>query len=156
MAAVHLKRASLTDAEALHRMQVAAFAPLLARYRDTAISPAAESLDRVRDKLAQPQTRYYFIMLGRRAVGAIRVVLPADRDHRKVISPLYILEGYRNRGFAQQAIAAVERLYGAEGWALDPILEEPGNCHLYEKLGYRRVGAQRVNDRMTIVDYEKD
>ena len=153
---ITLKRASIQDAEALHRMQVEAFAPLLAKYNDFAISPACETVERVREKLAQPQTRYYFILLGRRAIGAIRVVLPSRPDRRKVISPLYILAPWRNRGFAQQAIACVERLYGTGHWALDTILEEPGNCHLYEKLGYRRVGAQRVNDRMTIVDYEKD
>jgi len=154
--AIRLRRATLSDAEALHRMQVAAFTPLLQKYRDTAISPAAESLDRMREKLCQPETRFYFIMQERRAVGAIRVVIHDRPDRRKVISPLFIMAEYRNRGFAQQAIACVERLYGAGHWALDTILEEPGNCHLYEKLGYRRVGAQRVNDRMTIVDYEKD
>ena len=152
---IHLKRATLSDAEALHRMQVTAFTPLLQRYNDFAISPACETLDRVREKLSQPQTRFYFIMLGHRAVGAIRAVLPADPSRRKVISPLFVLEAYRNRGIAQQAIAELERRFGAEQWALDTILEEPGNCHLYEKLGYRRTGSRRVNARMTIVDYEK-
>ena len=153
---ITLKRASIQDAEALHRMQVEAFAPLLAKYNDFAISPACETVERVREKLAQPQTRYYFILLGRRAIGAIRVVLPSRPDRRKVISPLYILAPWRNRGFAQQAVLAAEAKYGADGWALDTILEEPGSCHLYEKPGYRRIGARRVNARMTIVDYEKN
>ena len=153
---ITLKRASIQDAEALHRMQVEAFAPLLAKYNDFAISPACETVERVRQKLAQPQTRYYFILQGRRATGAIRVVLPSRPDGCKVISPLYILAPWRNRGFAQQAVLAAEAKYGADGWALDTIPEEPGNCHLYEKLGYRRIGARRVNARMTIVDYEKN
>ena len=45
---VHLKPATLSDAEALHRMQVAAFRPLLEKYNDFAISPAAETVQRVR------------------------------------------------------------------------------------------------------------
>ena len=154
--AIRLKRARLNDAEALHRMQVEAFAPLLAKYRDTAISPAAETLDDVRGKLAQMQTYYYYIMLGDRAVGAIRVINHRDPKRRKVISPLYILEPYRRRGYARQAIEAVERLHGPEHWALDTVAEEPGNCRLYESMGYRREGApQRVRDNMTIVDYVK-
>ncbi|MBQ6373050.1 MAG: GNAT family N-acetyltransferase [Clostridia bacterium] len=153
---IRLRRAALNDAEALHGMQVAAFAPLLAKYRDTAISPAAETLDRVREKLCRPETRFYFIMDGRLAVGAVRAVIPADPSRRKVISPLFVMAPYRGRDFAQQAVHALEALYGPAHWALDTILEEPGNCHLYEKLGYRRVGASRVNPRMTIVDYEKD
>ena len=45
----------------------------------------------------------------------------------------------------------------ADGWKLNTILEEPGNCHLYEKLGYRRTGDQRrVRPNMTIIDYVKD
>ena len=153
--AIHLKRAQLSDAEAMHRMQVAAFLPLYRKYHDTAISPACETVQRVREKIAG--SRYYFIMDGPVAVGGIRVTLPADPAKRKGISPLFILSGHQNRGYAQQAIRAVERLHGEHHWRLDTILEEPGNCHLYEKLGYHRVGApQRVRPNMTIIDYEKD
>jgi predicted GNAT family acetyltransferase len=150
---IHLKRARLSDAEAMHRMQVAAFLPLLRKYRDTAISPARETVERVREKIVTD--RYYFIMDGGRAMGGIRVVLHPGRP--KVISPLFIMQEHRNRGYATRAVREVERLHGAHRWRLDTILEEPGNCHLYEKLGYRRVGApQRVNANMTIVDYEKE
>lgn len=155
-AGITLKRATLSDAEALHLIQVIAFGLLLEKYRDTAISPANETLDRLREKLIQRETRFYFIMLGRAAVGAIRVVIPDKPEKRKVIAPVFIMEKYRNRGYAQRAIDAVEGLYGKDHWALDTILEERGNCHLYEKLGYHRVGKSRVNERMTIVDYEKD
>lgn len=151
---LHLKRAQLSDAEAMHHMQVEAFAPLLAKYHDTAISPACESVQRVREKIVT--SRYYFIMDGPRAVGGIRVVDHGD-ERPKVISPLFILWEYQNRGFAQMAVREAERLHGAHHWRLDTILEEPGNCHLYEKLGYRRTGkAQRVRPNMTIVDYEKE
>lgn len=150
---IHLKRAQLSDAETMHRMQVAAFLPLLQKYHDTAISPACESVQRVREKIAAD--RYYFIMDGDAVVGGIRVVTHAGRP--KVISPLFILREYQNRGYATRAVRAAEALHGEHRWRLDTILEEPGNCHLYEKLGYRRVGApQRVNAGMTIVDYEKE
>lgn len=150
---IHLKRAQLSDAEAMHRMQVQAFLPLLNKYHDTAISPACESVQRVREKIASD--RYYFILAGDAVVGGIRVVLHAGRP--KVISPLFILGDHQNRGFATRAIREAERLHGEHHWRLDTILEEPGNCHLYEKLGYRRVGEpQRVRPNMTIVDYEKE
>ena len=51
----------------------------------------------------------------------------------------------------------MEELHGADKWALDTILQEKGNCHLYEKLGYRQTGATHVvNERMTLVDYVKE
>lgn len=44
----------------------------------------------------------------------------------------------------------------ARYWELDTILQEQGNCYLYEKLGYRRTGEiKQINDEMTIVSYEK-
>ena len=152
---IHLKRAQLSDAEAMHRIQVAAFLPIYNKYRDTAISPACETVQRVREKIAS--SRYYFIMDGDTAVGGIRVVDHRDGVRPKVISPLFILTEHQNKGYARRAIHEVERLHGEHHWRLDTILEEPGNCHLYEKLGYHRIGApQPVRPNMTIIDYEKE
>ena len=40
-------------------------------------------------------------------------------------------------------------------WKLDTILQEKGNCHLYEKCGFVRVGEEKpINDKMTLIDYE--
>ena len=76
---------------------------------------------------------------------------------RKRISPLWIMEEYRNKGYAQDAIRAVEDIYGKDNWCLDTILQEKGNCHLYEKMGYHRTGkTDKINERMDIVYYEKD
>ena len=50
-----------------------------------------------------------------------------------------------------------EKIYGKDNWSLDTILQEEGNIHLYEKLGYHRVGTpEKINDRMDIVFFEKD
>ncbi len=59
---------------------------------------------------------------------------------------------YCNKGYAQQAMLAVEEIYGYDHWCLDTILQEEGTLHLYEKLGYRRTGTvDRINDRIDIV-----
>lgn len=58
---------------------------------------------------------------------------------------------------AQPAILAAEQIHGAEHWALSTILQETGNCYLYEKTGYHRTGrTDTVNAHMTLVYYEKD
>ena len=151
---ITLKRAQLSDAEAMHMMQVTAFLPLLEKYHDTAINPACETVERVREKITH--SRCYFIMEDGRAVGGIRVVQGPSTGGSKVISPLFVLAGYRGRGVAQRAVKLVESIHGADGWKLNTILEEPGNCHLYEKIGYRKTGkTETVNDKMTLVYYEK-
>ena len=41
-------------------------------------------------------------------------------------------------------------------WKLDTMLQESGNCHLYEKCGFVRVGEEHViHEKMTLIDYEK-
>ena len=156
MPAVTLQRASSADCQQLWTMQKTAFLPLLERYQDYDLNPAHEPCERVAERLAQPETYYYFIAVNGETVGAIRVV-DAKNGSRKRISPLYVLPEYRNRGYAQAAMREAEKLHGAENWALSTIMQEAGNCHLYEKMGYHRTGKNEViTARMTLVYYEKD
>lgn len=143
------------ECEKLWRMQVEAFSDLLEKYRDYDISPANEPMSRIMERLEQPFTYYYFIMDGDTAVGAVRVVDMKDGSPKR-ISPIFIMKEHRGKGFAKAAIRAVEELHGADNWSLDTILQEEGNCRLYEKMGYRRTGdTQVINERMTLVFYEK-
>ena len=137
-------------------MQVEAFTDLLEVYQDYDMSPSAEGLDKVMARFEQPWTRYYFIEAESKDVGAIRVIDKRDGS-RKRISPLWIMKEFRGKGYAQDAIRAVEDLYGKDNWCLDTILQEKGNLHLYEKMGYKRTGRiEHINERMDIVFYEKD
>jgi GNAT superfamily N-acetyltransferase len=151
-----LTKATLDDAEKIHCMQLLSFKPLLDKYRDYDISPGAEPLQKVVDRLGQSFTRYYLIEADSLPVGAIRVVL-LDEGNRCRISPVFIIPEYQNKGIAQSVFSLIETMYHPiRGWALETILEEKGNCHLYEKLGYEKTGRyERINERMTIVYYEK-
>lgn len=153
---IMLKRAELSDCERLWEMQVEAFSELLEKYRDYETSPANEPVSRVEERLKQPFTYYYFIMEGENVVGAIRVVDMKDGS-RKRISPVFIMKEFRGKRYAQKAIIAVEQLHGSDNWALDTILQEAGNCYLYEKMGYHQTGdPEPINERMTIIGYEKN
>ncbi len=153
---IDLKPIAREDIETVWKMQVEAFSDLLEKYQDYDMSPAAEDMDKVLARFEQPWTTYFFIMANNEKVGAIRVVDKKDGS-RKRISPIWIMPEYRNKGYAQQAILAAEKKYGSTHWCLDTILQEKGNLHLYEKLGYHQTGRiDRVNDHMDIVYYEKD
>ena len=156
MAEVSLIAAGEDDMKTIWKMQVEAFSELLDKYQDYDTSPAAESFEKVMARFQQPWTTYYFISSGTEKVGAIRIVDKKDGS-RKRISPVWIMPEHRNKGFAQAAIVAAEKKYGSNHWCLDTILQENGNLHLYEKMGYHRTGKiEKVNDRMDIVFYEKD
>jgi len=152
---ITLSKANLEDASTILEMQIKAFMPLLERYQDYDTSPANEKIERIVHRLNQDFTDYYFINHDGAPVGVIRIVTINNWTYR--ISPIFILPAYQGRGIAQQVFAMIERMYSdAKSWKLDTILQEKGNCYLYEKLGYIRTGDMKViNDRMTIVFYEK-
>lgn len=107
-------------------------------------------------RLNQSFTYYYYIEIGTVKVGAIRVI-DVGGDMVKRISPISIMSEYRNKGYAQKAIELVEEIHGYANWELDTILQEKGNCHLYEKMGYRQTGrTKKINDNMTLVFYKKN
>lgn len=154
---ITLRRAGTEHANQIWKMQIEAFSKLYEKYQDTETSPATESIEKVIMRLQQPFTYYYFIEHDGEVVGAIRVVDKKEVGKAKRISPIFIMEQYRNRGLAQLAMEEAERLHGSDNWELDTILEEEGNCYLYEKMGYRKTGkAEKINENMTIVFYRKE
>ena len=81
-----------------------------------------------------------------------------DNDYTILyISPLFILPEYQNQGIGYAAIRKVFEMYPeATTWRLATILQEPANCHLYEKCGFQRTGEETViNEKMTIIGYER-
>ena len=150
---MELIRAGAADAQELWEMQAEAFSELLEKYEDYETNPAAEKLERVLARLTDGSF-YYFICVDGEKVGAIRIVVREDGIKR--ISPVFISRSFRRKGYAMQAIKLAESLHGEQGWALETILQEDGNCRLYERLGYKRTGrTERINDKMDLVFYEK-
>lgn len=154
---IKLTKAKFEDLDTILQMQKEAFSELYAKYQDTETSPATEKYENTLFRFNQPKTTYYFIMADNVKVGVIRIIDCKDGVTRKRISPIFIMPEYRNQGYAQQAIKEAERIHGKLNWKLDTILQEKGNCYLYEKLGYHQTGkTEQINDKMTIVFYEKD
>ena len=150
---MELIKAGAADAQELWKMQAEAFSELLEKYEDYETNPAAEKLERVLARLTDGSF-YYFICVDGEKVGAIRIVVREDGIKR--ISPVFISRSFRRKGYAMQAVKLAESLHGEQGWALETILQEDGNCRLYERLGYKRTGrTERINDKMDLVFYEK-
>ena len=151
---IMLRRAEEKDAPVLWDMQKRAFSPLLEKYQDYSTNPACESIEKIIDRLHQPHTDYYVICTEKGEAGGVRVV--RRRDGRCRISPLFVTPEYQRQGIAQAAMRRLEEIYPGVQWELNTILQEQGNCHLYEKLGYRRTGEYEcVNEKMTLVYYRK-
>ena len=157
---IELKLALAEDAQLLHKLQVEAFLPLYEKYHDDDMSPAKESLERVREKIEENNSEFYLIYFEKEAVGGIRIRhhhKGVKVEHVSWISPLFVIPSFQGRGIAQRAIHKVFSLYPETlTWKLDTIKQESGNCHLYEKCGFVRTGKEhKINTQMTLVDYEK-
>ena len=153
---VTLRKTGIEDDEKLWRMQVEAFQSMYEKYQDTETSPAAEGVEKTQMRLNQSFTYYYYIEADNEIVGAIRIVDKHETGKSKRISPLFIMPEHRKKGIAQRAIELAEEIHGSSDWELVTILQEEGNCHLYEKMGYHQTGETVVvNERMTLVVYVK-
>ena len=153
---IELIRASLKDAKEIWEMQVKSFKNLLDKYQDFETNPANEPISNVEMRLKQNFTFFYFIFVDNKKVGAIRIIDYKEKYKNKRISPIFILPEYRNKGIAQSAIKICEEIHGKISWELSTILQEKGNCYLYEKLGYHSTGKiQVINDRLTLIFYHK-
>ncbi|WP_432650373.1 GNAT family N-acetyltransferase [Huintestinicola sp.] len=150
-----LKRITAREAETLWKMQVEAFQELYEKYQDTETSPATEPIDKILMKINQPFTYFYFIEEDNTKVGAIRVVDEKESGKPKRIAPVFVMPEYRNKGYAQKAIQLAEEIHGDSCWELDTILQEKGNCHLYEKLGYRTFIFVMLEFCLSIIKYFK-
>lgn len=153
---VCLRKAGLEDAQIIHEMQVKAFESLLEKYEDYKTNPGNESIEKVIRRINEEQSDYYLINMDKVTVGAIRVVKVENMIYR--VSPIFVLPEYQGKGIAQKVFKLIETLHSdAMEWRLDTILQEKGNCYLYEKLGYIKTGETKiVNDKLTIVFYRKE
>ena len=126
----------MSDSEIIHKLKVESFLPLLIKYKDYDTNPANEKIERVKERLLQEYTDYYLINYKDNMVGAIRVVKLDEKGQKYRISPVFIKPEYQGLGICQRVFKEIGAKYNkAETWELETILQEKGNCYLYEKLG---------------------
>ena len=104
-------------------MQVESFKELLEKYQDFDTNPGNESMEKVAARLKQDFTFYYFICIGQKKAGAIRIVDLKENGKKKNF-PIFILPEFQGKGIAQKAIRLCEEIHGNENWELDTILQE--------------------------------
>ena len=145
-----------SDLDAVFEIQRAVYKPLYEKYQDDESNPYMESKETVLRKYTRAGTKGYLFIRNGEPVGAVRITLYPE-SRRGKISALGVHPQHQGQEIAQQALLKIEEMHReVERWFLDTILQEEGNCHLYEKLGYQRTGRmENVNEKMTLVFYEK-
>jgi len=153
---IELKKITTADAPKWLELQVEAYTPFLEKYQDYETSPAAETLERVVERMNASFREHFFILMDGEIVGGVRTALWTGTTRYR-LGGIFILPRFQDLGIGQIAMNLVEALYpNATSWELDTLLQEKRNIHFYEKLGYRREDEEQiVNDKLTLVFYKK-
>lgn len=153
---MEIKEFNEHDIDIVFAIQQAAYKPLYEKYQDDDSNPYMESKETVlRKYLRQGTTGYLFVKDGV-AVGCVRISIDTEKKIGRVLA-LAVEPRFQGQGIAQHALLEIEKIHSnVERWLLDTILQEEGNCHLYEKLGYKKTGElEEINEKMTLVFYQK-
>lgn len=160
MKSIQLVLAKAGDENLIHTMKYNSFLPLYARYQDEETNPVKELISKVASQLKSDATDYYIIHFNSQPVGAVRVVNDGIENGEQIyrISPLFVIPEHQNKGIGYIVVNMIfDKYENADKWRLSTIKQEQGNCRLYEKCGFKLVGDEQIiNDRMTIVYYEKE
>ena len=153
---VYVRPFERSDADDVFEIQHKAFKPLYDKYRDESTNPYLENKETVMAKYTREGTNGYVFTVDGKPVGAVRII--ADRPNKTCrVSALCVVPQFQGTGIARKALLDIEKMYpDITTWELDTILQEKGNCRLYEKIGYQKTGKiQQVNEKMTLVFYKK-
>ncbi len=151
-----LQKAKIGDAAELLQLQKIAFTELFNTYKDYETNPANETIEIIIERMKQNNSTYYFIAIDTIKIGAIRIV--KSDEHTMRISPIFILPEYQGQGYAQEAMAMVEKKeVGIEKFSVDTIKQEPKLCYFYKKIGYKQLENEYpITPQMTLITFEKE
>lgn len=151
------KKAEMTDAENLLRVQMRAFNDETRRFgpgRDGG-PPGYDSLDFVKGMI-QSSYFYHKILLDGTIIGGFNVKKVADGQYK--LDLFFIDPLFHNQGIGTKTLAFINTCFAdAKKW----FVETPGysvrNHHVYEKAGYKKVGeSEREPDGFYLIYYERN
>ncbi|MDY0236352.1 MAG: GNAT family N-acetyltransferase [Gudongella sp.] len=150
-----IREVSSSMAHIIHKLQKESFEPLLNKYHDYDINPAMESIEQIIEKIDSANATTYIFQFNDINVGCVRIREVEDKVYK--VSALCVLPEYQNKGIAQEALKQIEGYHpNVHKWILSTILQEKGNCYLYEKIGYVKTGeVKKINEKMEMIDYVK-
>lgn len=147
-----ITRTKMNEAETLLNIQKEAFQSDLKKYKDYDSSPAAEPLDFFKYKLEH--SLHYTIFLNGKISGGICLVKITDTHYR--LFRIFLSPNLQNRGLGSKVLTHIEKKFPqVKEWSLDTPKDNARTRHFYEKFGYKKTKEFKVNDRLTLIEYEK-
>lgn len=146
-----IETADVNDAEAILKLQRAAYQSEAKLYNDFEIPPLIETLSQLKTLFAN----HIFLKatVDAKIVGSVRANLHNGSCH---IGRLIVDPEYQNRGIGTQLLAEIERKYPAcRRFELFTGIKSQRNIRLYEKAGYKAFKTQSVSNKLSLICFEK-
>jgi GNAT superfamily N-acetyltransferase len=151
---VFIERAKVEDAQALHFIQKEAFRSLYKIYNDLE-SPFLQSLNRIIEKISDPDGTYFKILYDKIICGGVYLFHLEDTVFK--VGIIYILPEYQHQKIGARAIKLAEQTSpSATEWEVDFPLDLHKNEKFYRLLSYIDTGRREViNENLTLAFYRK-
>jgi len=152
---VRLQPARAEDATRLSEMQTRAFMPCVYKRGGFETSPAAETPDRMLERITSEKSHSFIILADEMYAGMIRLKELGEGAYK--ISPIFVLPEVQNQKIGEKAMRlAEEKFPDARLWTLFCVREDEKNTHFYEKLGFYKTGVERkLAPNITLIGYER-
>jgi ribosomal protein S18 acetylase RimI-like enzyme len=149
---VIITKASVDDAEEILKLQKLAYLSEAEIYNDYSIPPLTQTLEEI-----SADFKEYLILkatINRVIIGSVRGQLNEDGDC--YIARFMVHPDFQKRGIGTRLMKAIEEQFPqVKSYTLGTGHRSESNLRLYQKLGYKPCGSERLSDNVTIVHLEK-
>ncbi|WP_339216804.1 GNAT family N-acetyltransferase [Ornithinibacillus sp. FSL M8-0202] len=147
-----IKKTKITEAKRLLEIQKEAFREDLEKYQDYETSPVNEKIDRLLSKITH--FHHYTIWLNGEIIGGIDIRDLGKGKYR--LNRIFIANQHQNKGLGSEIMQLIEAEYpNALEWSLDTPHLNIRNHYFYEKLGFVKIGENKVTDKLILYVYKK-
>jgi ribosomal protein S18 acetylase RimI-like enzyme len=144
--------ANVSDAQKILYLQILAYQSEAAIYNDYSIPPLIQTMDEMETDLRQQVV--FKVTIDDRLVGSVRGFLQDGTCH---IGRLIVHPEFQNRGIGTTLMSSIEQHFSeVNRFELFTGNRSERNLYLYQKLGYRIIRTDHLNDKVTVVFLEKD
>jgi ribosomal protein S18 acetylase RimI-like enzyme len=147
-----IEKTKINEVHELLAIQKKAFRPDLKKYKDYKTNPASEEVDFLIYRINH--SMHYTIFIDGTIAGGICIIKRSDTHFR--LFRIFISPEYQNKGLGSNIISKMESTFPkVKTWSLNTPKDNRRNRHFYEKLGYKKNGEAKINDRLTLIEYKK-
>jgi aminoglycoside 6'-N-acetyltransferase len=104
------------------------------------------------DRVREEGATVYAITVDGEIAGGVEVHEETDPDYRHAALDIFIADTWQDRGIGSNAMRTLIRYLterrGHHRFTVDPAVANERAIHVYERLGFRRVGTMRAYERV--------